>query len=145
MKTPLFWLMVVFIGGFALHCSAARRHRAFAVEAGATFLPQAERCLMPPRTHKCLSGNAVDAASVEQLEIDEVEIERKRFRVTVAAASVILGGLFLFVLLISLVRMSRARRRLLRLGQKNAPTEFIDAWSNYRLDEDGDEQVPSDD
>ena len=125
MKTPLFSLMVVFICGFALHLRAARRHSFPA----SSVLAQAE----------------ADAASVEHSDLDEVELERKRFRMTVAAASVILGGLFLFVVLISLVRMSRARRRLLRLGQKNAPTEYIDAWSNYRLDEDSDEQVPSGD
>lgn len=78
-----------------------------------------------------------DSSGEDGADLSESELERKRFGVVVMAAGVVFGGLFAFVVLISLARMTRARRRVLRLGQKNAPTEYVDAWSQYRLDDDG--------
>lgn len=77
------------------------------------------------------------AGGEDQPDLTEAELERKRFGVAVVATGVVLGGLFVFVVLVSLARMTRARRRMLRLGQKNAPTEYVDAWSQYRLEGDG--------
>jgi len=44
--------------------------------------------------------------------------------------------LFLAVLLITIIRIGRYRRRRLKLGQKGVPTEYVDAWSRYRIKEE---------
>ena len=75
----------------------------------------------------------------------EGEIRRKRFSIALTAAAVILGGVFLFVILLSLTRFNRAIRRLLGIGKKEKPTEYIDAWSQYRLDEEADQPRSGDD
>ena len=89
---------------------------------------------------------AENGESVEQnRDRDDDEIKRKRFKVVIAAAGVIVGGVFLFAILLSLTRVNRAIRRLLGIGKKEKPTEYVDAWSNYRLEEESDEQRSADD
>ncbi len=43
---------------------------------------------------------------------------------------------FCLFLLITFIRLSRHYKKCLQIGIKHKPTEYIDAWSNYRLPDD---------
>ena len=64
------------------------------------------------------------------------ETERKRFKLGLAVLFVAVASLFVMLLLISLIRLSRFNRRRLGLGKRSPRTEYIDAWSQYRLKDD---------
>ena len=64
------------------------------------------------------------------------ETERKRFKLGLAVLFVAVASLFVMLLLISLIRLSRFQRRRLGLGKRLPRTEYIDAWSQYRLKDD---------
>ena len=64
------------------------------------------------------------------------ETERKRFRLGLAVLFVAVASLFVMLLLISLIRLSRFNRKRLGLGKRSPRTEYIDAWSQYRLKDD---------
>ena len=90
-------------------------------------------------------ATASPGQSADDPDPNDAEIERAHMRMALAAAAVVLGGFFLFVVIISFARITRARRRLLRIGKHNRGTEYVDAWSKYRLDEETDEQRPAGD
>ena len=64
------------------------------------------------------------------------ETERKRFKLGLAVLFVAVASLFVMLLLISLIRLSRFNRRRLGLGKRSPRTAYIDAWSQYRLKDD---------
>lgn len=49
------------------------------------------------------------------------------------ALAMVLGGLFVVMFLMAVARSGRFFRRRHRIGVKEKPTEYIDAWSQYRL------------
>ena len=71
------------------------------------------------------------------------EGEKRAVRVSLIGC-ILLGVLFVFIvvlfamlLAISLLRASRFQKQRLQIGKKSEPTEYVDAWSRYRLkDED---------
>jgi uncharacterized membrane protein len=55
---------------------------------------------------------------------------------TLLVIIVAVTGIFVVVLLLSLIRMGRARHGRLGLDQKSEPTKYVDAWSMHRLKDD---------
>lgn len=94
-------------------------------------------------------NSRIYATTTENVEIkknDDTEhrqIEQKKARVILLCTIAVVISLFLAILLITIVRIGRYNRRLNRLGKKAEPTEYIDAWSKYRLEEDA-EKPPRD-
>jgi hypothetical protein len=56
----------------------------------------------------------------------------------------VLSVLFLAVLLVSMARGWRSYRKRAGIGQKAEPTEYIDAWSRYRLKDEDIEDIEVD-
>ena len=61
--------------------------------------------------------------------------QKRELRLMLTLAITVISALFFVVLIISIVRMGRHLRRRLKLHKKNYPTEYVDAWSQYRLKE----------
>ena len=61
------------------------------------------------------------------------ETEKRKLRLMITVGIVVLGGFFIAVLLISLLRMGRFYRQRTLRGKKRPPTDYVDAWSQYRL------------
>ncbi|MBN1437288.1 MAG: hypothetical protein JW936_09445 [Sedimentisphaerales bacterium] len=86
-----------------------------------------------------LGGEVVaDACTVldEGSQVDEdASMEEKRGRYKLALMVMLFGiaGLFLMFFLVTLLRISRFHRRRLGLGAKREKTQYIDAWSKYRI------------
>ena len=57
----------------------------------------------------------------------------------------ILAALFFVVLLVAVIRGLRAYRKRSGIGHKKEKTEYIDAWSQYRLDDDDIDDLEVDD
>ena len=74
------------------------------------------------------------------VETDETqkqrELKRRQYKLTLLVIIVGVISLFMVILLITIIRIGRFRRRRLGLGRKSPPTEYIDAWSHYRLEDD---------
>ncbi|MCP4710649.1 MAG: hypothetical protein GY869_18650 [Planctomycetes bacterium] len=69
-------------------------------------------------------------------------MEKRKLKLMLGASIAIILGFFLVVLMISLMRMGRHYRRLVSLRQKSKPTEHVDPWSNYRLKENWQDDLP---
>ena len=69
---------------------------------------------------------------VVQEDVAEEEV-RDRGVLFAWALAVVLGGLFVVMFLMAVARSGRFFRRRHRIGVKEKPTEYIDAWSQYRL------------
>lgn len=63
------------------------------------------------------------------------EKDRKRLKFLLAVNLVFIIVIFTFFLILSLIRFSRFQRQRLQIGKKAEPTAYVDAWSQYRLDE----------
>lgn len=64
------------------------------------------------------------------------ELKNRQYKLTLLVIIVGVISLFMVILLITIIRIGRFRHRRLGLGQKSPPTECIDAWSHYRLEDD---------
>jgi Na+-transporting methylmalonyl-CoA/oxaloacetate decarboxylase gamma subunit len=64
------------------------------------------------------------------------ELKHRQYKLTLLVIIVGVIGLFMVILLITIIRIGRFRHRRLGLGRKSPPTEYIDAWSHYRLEDD---------
>ncbi len=63
------------------------------------------------------------------------ETDKKRLKFLLVVNLIFIITAFTIFLIISLIRFSRFQRQRLQIGKKAEPTEYIDAWSRYRLDE----------
>ena len=68
---------------------------------------------------------------------DDTDLQ-KRWYAALAVLAVGIAAIFLSMLLLALLRASRRYRKRL-LGTKAGPTEYVDAWSQYRLKDDYDD------
>ena len=76
-------------------------------------------------------------SSVEDAKVDDSgDPEQKQFKLALLVTIVVVIVFFVAILLLAIVRIARHRHNRLRLGQKNPPTEYIDAWSQHKIDED---------
>jgi hypothetical protein len=73
---------------------------------------------------------------------NEKEKEKKRFRFLLGVLFVFIVALFAMLLVISLLRASRFQKQRLQIGKKSEPTDYVDAWSQYRLDEEDIDSEP---
>jgi len=67
---------------------------------------------------------------------DQQELMLRQYKLILLLMIVGIIILFLAVLLITIIRIGRYRRRRLKLGQKGVPTEYVDSWSRYRLNDE---------
>ena len=90
------------------------------------------------------SNGVGSAADADDRSLDELEPKKKRYKLALLVLIIGLVVFFVFILVLALLRMVRFQRRRLRMGQKDEPTEYFDAWSHYRLekDDDGDDSKP---
>lgn len=73
----------------------------------------------------------------ETAEADKgIEQEKKELRLMLMTSLIVLSLFFLGVLMITFLRIGRRYKRRIKLGQPDKPTEYVDAWSQYRLKED---------
>ena len=63
--------------------------------------------------------------------------QKRQYRLALIVMAAGLAVLFGFLLLITLVRVTRYQRQRLKIGRKDQATEYFDAWSHYRLKENG--------
>jgi hypothetical protein len=84
------------------------------------------------------SGASTGADSTDRSATkDDPEFQREMVRAMFLVAIFVTAGFFLFVLVLTLMRMGRHHRKRNKIGQKGDRTEYIDAWSRYKLkDED---------
>ena len=86
--------------------------------------------------------NALNASGALEDPWLSIPVEKRKLKLMLGASIAIILGFFLVVLMISLVRMGRHYRRLVFLRQKPKPIEHVDAWSNYRLKENWQDDLP---
>jgi len=70
---------------------------------------------------------------------EKQQLKAKALRLALIVMIVVVITLFVVILLLTIVRIGRLRRRRTHFGEKAKPTEYIDAWSQYRLEDDSDQ------
>ena len=86
--------------------------------------------------------NIQSDAESDQLEYgsEEWHQEKKKLDAMLWASIVIVTILFTGIILVTIIRMGRGYRKRVTGDTKPEPTEYVDAWSQYRLpEEDNDE------
>ncbi|KPK75851.1 MAG: hypothetical protein AMJ79_09380 [Phycisphaerae bacterium SM23_30] len=73
-----------------------------------------------------------------------IETEKRKLRLMITVGIVVLGGFFIAVVLISLLRMGRFYRQRALAGKKRPPTDYVDAWSQYRLKDGWENEITDD-
>jgi hypothetical protein len=66
--------------------------------------------------------------------------EKSKLEVMIWASAIILTLLFFGLVLVTFIRMGRHYRKRVTGDTKPEPTEYVDAWSQYRLPEDEDDE-----
>jgi len=85
-------------------------------------------------------GGATDESAATSDE--DKEQQKRRYQLYLVFSGVLIAFLFITFLLISVVRLSRFIRQRYKVGEKSTATEYVDAWSKYRLEEEGDAAAP---
>ena len=123
-RIRMWWLFFVLLGGMEMVCAGgieeARMNRARSVT----------------------QGPIVQSESEGPEPTEEQQMKAKAFRLAVIVTIVFVISLFVVILLLAIVRINRFRRKRTHLGEKGEPTEYVDAWSQYRLKEDTDQSEP---
>ena len=91
--------------------------------------------LVPDREKPGDQENTADVAEADEAQ-KQREMKHRQYKLTLLVIIVGIIGLFTVILLITIIRIGRYRHRQLGLGRKSPPTEYIDAWSHYRLEND---------
>ena len=81
-------------------------------------------------------ADMVEADETQKQTKTQREMKHRQYKLTLLVIIVGIIGLFMVILLITIIRIGRYRHRRLGLGRKSPPTEYIDAWSHYRLKDD---------
>ena|GEM_PF-3649417 len=68
----------------------------------------------------------------------------RQYRLYLVLTLIIIISLFVGLILLTVIRVTRRYRRLLYVGRKNEPTEYFDAWKNYRLEDDSEHSDDND-
>jgi len=86
-----------------------------------------------------LEKNEVES---DQLEYgsDQWHEEKKKLNAMLWASAIIITILFLGLALVTIIRMGRHYRQRVAGDKKPEPTEYVDAWSQYRLPEDDNDE-----
>jgi len=112
-----------------------------ALESAVFAVPPAHQQLEPEKLSE-QEPNALNAAGEAEDPWLSIPVEKLKLKLMLGASIAIILGFFLVVIAISLVRMGRHYRRLVFLRQKPKPIEHVDAWSNYRLKENWQDDLP---
>jgi len=86
--------------------------------------------------------NALNASGEPEDPWSSIPVEKRKLKLMLVASIAIILGLFLVVFMISMVRMFRHYRRQVCFRQNPKPSEHPDAWSNYRLKENWQDDLP---
>jgi hypothetical protein len=70
------------------------------------------------------------------------EVEKRKLKLMLGASIIIIAGFVVAVLLMCFLRMGRLRRQRALSGKKPQPTEYSDAWSQYRLKDGWENELP---
>jgi hypothetical protein len=99
--------------------------------AGGTYAENSttDLTLQAPPPHQIAASNNHDTVT----PTDKQPPQRERLKLALFICISFLTALFFMVLIISVIRMGRLQRRRLQIGKKSEPTEYVDAWSRYRL------------
>ena len=81
--------------------------------------------------------NRVDGAPDDPAATSSEDKERakRHYRLYMVIAGVLIAFLFILLLLISVLRSGRFLRQRYKVGEKSPPTVYVDAWSQYHLEE----------
>ncbi len=75
---------------------------------------------------------------------DQWHQEKKKLDAMIWASAIILILLFFGLALVTFIRIGRHYRQRVTEDKKPEPTEYVDAWSQYRLPEDNNSDDPKD-
>lgn len=78
----------------------------------------------------------LNATTDPQTFTPEQQQSRRELKAMLWASIIILVALFVLVFILFIFRMARVVKWRHQLGKKKGPTEYIDAWSQYRLPDD---------
>ena len=87
--------------------------------------------------------NVQSEAESDPLEYESEEWyeEKSKLEVMIWASAIMLTILFFGLVLITFIRMGRNYRKRVTGDKKPEPTEYVDAWSQYRLPEDDNDEI----
>jgi hypothetical protein len=86
-------------------------------------------------------SNRADGPVAENLDddrkFDDLPREEKKelMKRVIPPATIVVVSMFSILLLWALLRGWRRQRRIAGLGQKAAPTDYVDVWSQHKLDD----------
>ena len=133
------WLLKAIAGIIiSLYVATATISHTFATD-GPAPSDDSTRDVQPVISQEKLPDQETPADVVEADETQKQtqrEIKHRQYKLTLLVIIVGIIGLFMVILLITIIRIGRYRHRRLGLGRKSPPTEYIDAWSRYRLEDD---------
>jgi len=72
---------------------------------------------------------------------EEWHQEKKKLNAMLWAGIIIVTILFAGIILVTIIRMGRHYRKRVTGDKKPEPTEYVDAWSQYRLPEDDNDEI----
>ena len=135
------WLLKTIAGGMiSLYVVTATMSHTFATE-GSAPSEDSTRDIQPVISQgKSLDqenpAGVVEADETQTQKQKQREMKYRQYKLTLLVIIVGVISLFMVILLITIIRIGRFRHRRLGLGRKSPPTEYIDAWSRYRLKDD---------
>jgi len=95
--------------------------------------------------HAC-TQSSLEQSNVESDKLEygskEWHQEKKKLNVMLWTAIVVVTILFTGFILVTLIRMGRHYRQRFTEDKKPEPTQYVDAWSQYRLPEEKDSEPP---
>ncbi len=131
------WLFKAIAGGIiSLYVVTATINNTFATE-GPAPSEDSTSDIQPVISQEKSPDQETPASVAEADETQKQrELKHRQYKLTLLVIIVGVISLFMVILLITIIRIGRFRRRRLGLGRKSPPTEYIDAWSHYRLEDD---------
>ncbi|MCK5271320.1 MAG: hypothetical protein KAJ52_02040 [Sedimentisphaerales bacterium] len=131
------WLLKVIAGIIvSLYVVTATMSHTFAIE-GPAPSEDSTRDIQPVISQEKSLDQETPAGVAEADETQKQrELKHRQYKLTLLVIIVGVISLFMVILLITIIRIGRFRHRRLGLGRKSPPTEYIDAWSRYRLEDD---------
>ncbi|MCP4708220.1 MAG: hypothetical protein GY869_06320 [Planctomycetes bacterium] len=113
------------------------------VRSGASVCPmQLSQPQYYPLVPEQQEPNALDASAEPEDPWLSIPVEKRKLKLMLGASIAIILGFFLVVLMTRLMRRGRQYRRRVLLRKTAKPTEHVDVWSNYRLKENWQDDLP---
>ena len=88
------------------------------------------------QTNIVTHNKATQEVEITQDKKSPQQQEKDRMKLGLVILFFGIAGLFIMLLLITVIRISRLRKKRLGIGKREKRTEYIDAWSQYRLKDD---------